>query len=369
MTRFVSFILSFLFTFFSIAQESSLKIEKDGQFYSIEERMQFHKINGLSYIIVENFEIKEIAYKGFRDKENQLPVDENTLFQLGSMTGAVTKFAIMRLVNEERIALDEAANTYLTSWKIKEKSFTKVNPITIRDLLTQTRGLNDIYKPKGYSKDAPLPTLVQILDGKKPSNLGAMTLKKDRNESGNSSMANMMILQQVLEDVHGTSFAQIVQKEVFEVLDMNKSLIRASLSTKEAKNAAIGYSEEGKRVEGGHLVYPELAVGGLWSTPEDYAKLVLHIFKAVRGMDNRFLSQELAKASIHPEEGSHSLILLKNGYSYWGGAPEGFYSQFSGDVDQGSFVMGASNKHLCWRFINMEFTPTVQNKLQKDPSR
>lgn len=340
-------------------QSPVFNIEIESQTYSIEERMAEHQVNGMSYIAVKNFEIDTIIYKGYRDAEHQLPVDENTLFQMGSMTGALTKFAIIRLVNEGKIDLDAAANDYLKSWKIPQQSFTKNKPITVRDLLTQKRGMNDIYKPKGYLPNTPTPTLIQILNGEKPSNLGAMIPKKDRNKSGNSSMVNNMILQQILEDMHAKSFAEIIETAVFQPLQMNKSLIRAELSDKEKENAAVGYEQDKeKRIEGDRWVYPELGVAGLWSTPEDYMKFVLHVFKAANGIDNTLINQDLAQASIEPETGNTALILLKNGTNYWGGAPEGFYSQFQGDAKTGNIIVASTNKHLCWKFINWELLPT-----------
>lgn len=347
------------------AQAPAFNIEVESQTYSIEERMTEHHVNGLSYIAVKNFEIDTIIYKGYRDAENELPVDENTLFQMGSMTGALTKFAIIRLVNDGKIDLEAAANDYLKSWKIPEQSFTKKKPITVRDLLMQKRGMNDIYKPKGYLPNTPTPTLIQILNGEKPSNLGAMIAKKDINKSGNSSMVNNMILQQILEDMYDKSFAEIIETAVFQPLRMSKSLIRTELSIAEKENAAIGYEQnKGKRIEGDRRIHPELGVAGLWSTPEDYMKFVLHLFKAANGTDNTLIKQELAQACIEPETGNTALVLLKNGNNYWGGAPEGFYSQFQGDAKTGNIIVACTNKHLCWKFINWEMLPTGTKYLE-----
>lgn len=332
----------------------------EGSWQTIEERMkpENHNVNGMGYVVIRNLEIDTTIYKGFRDKENGLLVDKKTLFQMGSMTGALVKFSIIRLVNDGRVELDAPANQYLKTWKIPEKSFTKNNPITIRDLLTQSRGFNDIYKPKGYLSGESLPSLLQILNGEAPSNIGAMTLKKDLNKKGNSSIANNLILQQILVDVHGKPFVEIIQEQVFEPLGMTRSLIRAQLSGIEKDNYAVGYAQDnGSRIKGDYRIHPELGVAGLWSTPEDYAKFVIHLFKAARGLDNSLINIDLAKASVEPENGYISLILLKNENNYWGGAPVGFYSQFEGNLEEGWAVISCTNKHLCWRFVNWELMP------------
>src|SRR5205807_1617023 len=56
----------------------------------------------------------------------------------------------------------------------------------------------------------------------------------------------------------------------------------------------------GIELPGGWRVIPELAAGGMWSTPTDLAKLLLAISRAFRGDDNRLLDREMIRAMLTP---------------------------------------------------------------------
>ena len=113
------------------AQKQYFLTQEEGKWYSLEDRLIKHQVNGASTAIIRNFELDTTIQLGFRDKENELEVNEQTLFQMGSMTGALTNFAVVRLASEGKINLDAAANDYLESWKIEDKKFTKNNPDTV----------------------------------------------------------------------------------------------------------------------------------------------------------------------------------------------------------------------------------------------
>ena len=343
------FVTFFVLMTAAVAQNEYFTIEVEGIKYPIAELLKTYQVNGAALAVVRNFDLDTTLEMGLRDKTNQLIVDKNTLFQMGSMTAPLAKFAIMRLVNDGKINLDTDANQYLKSYQIKGKSFLKIEPVTVRDLLLQRRGFKPIYKSEGYAKNELLPTVLQVVKGEKPSNLPALVL--ERNIAKKSSLANILILQLILEDVHQQDFATIIQNQVFEPLGMQNSIIVADIDN---ENAAIGYLENGETVPNGHRIYPELAHGGLWSTPVDYAKFILHIFKAAKGMENSLLRQDLAKQGIEPQNDYISLILLNETDSYWGGAPKGFYCQFAGNAEEGWLVVGCTNQELAWKFVNWE---------------
>lgn len=326
----------------------------DGDYQSLPQRMEFHQVNGASVAIFRNFELDTTFQLGYRDRDNDLAVNEHTLFQLGSMTTALVKFAVIRLVNDDHIGLDAPVNDYLRSWKIEDRWFTRRSPVTVRDILLETRGFTPVYKPTGYQPGAEIPTWEQIMAGEAPSSLEPLRLK--RNRSKKSSLANEMILQRLLEDWYQQPLAEILEEQVFAPLGMTHSLLRASLSTEEAQNASFGYDEQRQKIVGGRWIYPEVAHSGLWTTPEDFGKFILHLFQAAKGVDTSLISQELALAGIHAQQGYNTLILLEKegGGSYWGGAPKGFYSQFAGSLDEGWIVVGCSNRELAWQFVNWE---------------
>lgn len=361
-----NFILILIFftttsTFLNAQEDDIFTFEVDGNTYNMQERMAQENAQGVSLCVMKNGKIFNKKQWGYRDVENQAEVEENTLFHVGGMTGALTNFAVLRLVNDGRVDLDSDVNKYLTSWQLPESKITKNQPVTVRDLLLQKRGFKTISKPSGYVPGSKLPNLVQMLNGEAPSQEQPVKLVSNRNKSGNSSFHNTMILHQMLEDVYEKPFVEIMNEEVLQALNMTESTFSLPLTEEEASRAALGYDDQGNKIEGGRWLYPELAAAGLWCTPKDYGLFVNHIIQAAKGQDNRFLNQELAQAAINPEEGYRALILLKNDdYLYWGGASQGFYTQFEANVEEGWVIVVFINTHLRWR-LNGE----IRNKAKQ----
>jgi len=351
--RIFTFFFSLLLPLIAFSQGPFLT-EIDGKYETLEQRMAYHKVQGSAVAIMRNLEIDTTLYMGYRDEAHQLPVNEETRFQLGSMTGALVNFAVVRLASEGKIDLDAPANDYLTSWKIEEKGFTKGAPITVRDLLLERRGFNPVYKPNGYAPGSDIPTWEQIMAGETPANTDALNLRKSK--AKNSSFANDMILQRLLEDVLQQDFATLMQEQVFGPIGMTHTLVAAELSAEQGQTASFGHEENGETIEGGRWIYPELAHSGVWSTPMDFALFVRHIFRAVKGLDNSLISQELALQGVKAQHENAALILLQgeNGDSYWGGAPKGFYSQFAANFEQGWIVVGCANRELAWQYVNWD---------------
>ena len=364
---FTLILLCALFPLLKAQPEKTFVFEENGKISSMEDKMLQEKIQGLSICLVQNLEVDTALQWGYRDVDKQLKVNEETLFQVGGMAAALTKFAVLRLVKEGRIDLDADVNQYLVTWKLPENKFTKNQPVTIRDLLLNRRGFKTISKPKGYLPGDDLPTLQQMLNGLPPSKEAPVRLKANLNKSGNTSFHTIMILHQLLEDIHQKPFASIMQSEVLTPLGMKNSVFTAALSPTQQLNAAFGYQEDGALIDGGRRVYPELACAGLWTTPTDYARFITHILKAAMGKDNRFLNQPLAQETITPADDYRCLLLFKSDNLYWGGASEGFYTQFEANAEEGWAVIVFMNSHLKWK-LNGEIRHKAKALISANPN-
>lgn len=325
--------------------------EDDGQVLSIPQKMEKEKVAGFSLAIYRDLELDTLVQYGYRDKDRQLPVDEHTVFQVGSMGTAVVHFAVIRTAVDGLIDLDQDVNTYLKSWKLPLNKHNRDNPVTIRQLLLRSRGFRNEYKPKGYPAEAPRPDLLQILDGKSPSQEKSVRLVK--NQAGeDTNFQPCLILQQLLVDVYKQPFPKLMYEVALQPLGMTNSFFTAELSNDQASNAAFGYYRDGVGVPSGYYRYPELAAAGLWTTPADYAKLVQTILLAAEGKDTELISQELAKQSIEAQYYGRSLIFHQGQTLLWGGAPQGYYSIFYADPEARWIAVGMSNSHINWKFVN-----------------
>ena len=79
---------------------------------------------------------------------------------------------------------------------------------------------------------------------------------------------------------------------------MTDSRFAQPLPAEMAVRAARGHYQDGHELPGGWRIIPELAAGGLWSTPMDLAKLLIEIGRAYRGEPRRLLSQETVRGML-----------------------------------------------------------------------
>ncbi|MFK7920482.1 MAG: serine hydrolase domain-containing protein [Bacteroidia bacterium] len=335
------------------AQSPFFSFQGEGVTVSLATKMEEAKVNGISYYIMQEAAEDTSFQIGYRDLENQLPVEMTTQFQVGSMTVPLVHFAVLRAVEEGLVDLDALANDYLQRWQIPWSPLAIFRPVAVRDLLQQNCKFNLGSKPRGYVPGTETPTLIQILKGEAPSQEKAVKLINGYNLRGNGSFANVMILQLLLEDIYQEDLATIIQRQVLTPLEMNHSTFAAELSPESQQTASVGYDKQGVRIEGDRWVFPELGAVGLWSTPEDYAKFVGYIIEASKGKDNRFLSQEMALAGLTPNKQNRGLIFYNNYGPYWGGASMGFRTQFKANVEEGWVAVCFMNSHENWPFMNV----------------
>lgn len=227
------------------------------------------------------------------------PVTARTLFQAASISKPVTAIAALRLVQAGKLDLDTDVNRYLRSWKIPANPFTAEHPVTLRELLTHTAGMT-VHGFAGYAADAPVPTLIQVLDGTPPANSPAIRVDATPGTAWRYSGGGYVIVQQLLEDMTGTPFAKLMRDTVLVPIGMTESTFDQPLPASRMVDIAVPYRSSGQPVRGGPHVYPERAPAGLWTTPSDLARYALEVQRALAG-SGRMLSTSTASQMLTPE--------------------------------------------------------------------
>ncbi|MCH2196489.1 serine hydrolase [Kordia sp.] len=262
--------------------------------WSIEERMKHYGIPGASIAVIHNGEIAWAKGYGVTDKESNTPVTTQTLFQAAATSMPVSAYGALCLVEQHQLDLDENINNYLKSWKVPENEFTKEKKVTIKNILNHSAGIH----PRGtgrYSIDEKIPTLVQILNGTSPAKNAPITINKEPEESVRFAYASYVPIQQLMLDVKGKTFPEIMHELVLEPLEMNNSTYNQSLTAAQLSKIATGYLTDGSKAEGGRSIYPAMATNGLWTTAEDYAKFIINRYQTLNGKTTKGLSRELTK--------------------------------------------------------------------------
>ena len=258
-------------------------------------RMEALHVPGVSVAVIHDGKI--LWARGFGvTRLGGAPVTENTVFQAGSISKPVTAMAVMHLVQAGRLNLDADINTYLKSWKVPESEFTAQKKVTLRGLLSHTAGVT-VHGFPGYASGAPVPTLVQVLNGEKPANTPAIRVNTTPGTLWRYSGGGYVITQQMLLDVTGQTFPAFMQATVLGPLGMTHSTYEQPLPAARQPDAATPYDQNGAAVVGGAHTYPEMAPAGLWTTPSDLARYAIGVQKALTGQ-SRVLSKPTAAEMV-----------------------------------------------------------------------
>ena len=267
---------------------------------SITDLMKETNTPGINIAIIHDSEIIWTKGYGIADIETELPVNTNTIFQAASISKPLTALAVMKLVQDGKLDLDENINTYLKTWKLPENEFTAKRKVTLRTLLSHTAGVTGHGFP-GYKHDAEIPTLVQVLNGELPANTGKIEVDMEPNTKCRYSGGGYTIVQQVLIDQLQKSFQEIMQQLVLEPLGMTNSFFSNwSLNEKQCSNATAGHNGDGSQVDGKRHIYPEMAAAGLWTTAEDLAKFSIEVQRSLKGESNKILTKEFMESMTTP---------------------------------------------------------------------
>ena len=120
--------------------------------------------------------------------------------------------AAMRAVQDGRFGLDDDINTLLKSWKLPDSEFTRGQPVTPRSLMSHTSGLGDGFGFPGYHPSAPRPTLVEILNGSKPSNVGPVLMERPPFTALKYSGGGVTLMQLAMTDALGRPYADMMRE-------------------------------------------------------------------------------------------------------------------------------------------------------------
>ena len=89
------------------------------------------KIPGLAACVIQDYQVVFEDYMGYADVEAKVPVDENTLFPIASLTKIYSTVMMMKLVEEGKVSLDDPIQKYYPGLPSQE-------PIQVKHLMSHT---------------------------------------------------------------------------------------------------------------------------------------------------------------------------------------------------------------------------------------
>ena len=260
--------------------DSSAELPEDPFAVTLQQRMPKllakHRVPGAVVSSIRNGEVAWTKAFGLADVRTRTPMRPDMVFNHGSDGKVLAAWGMMRLVEAGKVELDAPANRYLKRWQIRSTKFDPTG-VTPRRLISHTAGLTG-RGFKDYRQGVPLPSLVEVLEGKNKDD-GAVYIKWEPGTTNMYSGGGFVIAQMIIEDVSGEPFADFMRREVAEPLGL--STLEWVWTPELERRAPTPYDHEQKEV--GYRQLAAQAVGSEICSVPDFARFVV---AAVNGPHN-----------------------------------------------------------------------------------
>jgi CubicO group peptidase (beta-lactamase class C family) len=262
----------------------------------VRETMRKEGIPGISVAVIDHGQLAWAQGFGWRDVEKRLPVDTDTQFQVGSISKPVSALGVLLLNDAGKVELDQDVNSHLKGWHLDSR-YTN-DPVTLRQLLCHRAGMVP-HGFLGFRESRKPPSLLEVLRRHYFLN-GPVKVRYPPGSRNKYSGGGYCVAQKAVEDVTAESFEAAMSGLLLRPLGMGRSHFhQPPLDT---TNTARGYGGVRSVVFPGRWrVFPQKAAAGLWSTPQDLARLIVALQKAKAGEAGGPISPAIAEASLKPQ--------------------------------------------------------------------
>ena len=205
------------------AQNASITPDPVGDY--VRSEMQKQRIPGLSLLLSKGGQIVRAEGFGLANVELQVPVRPETVFQSGSVGKQFTATAVMMLVEEGKVALDDPLTKYFPdapgAWK----------EVTVRQLLSHTAGFTDYPEKFDFRKDWTEDELLKVVEG--------IPLAYPPGTKWDYSNLGYLTLGILIHRVTGEFYGDFLQQRIFRPLGMQTTRILSEADI--VPNRAAGY--------------------------------------------------------------------------------------------------------------------------------
>lgn len=275
----------------------------------IDNELAAHNLAGFSLAIIDDYEIIYSKQFGLKSFETSEKIDENTAFSTASISKPIT--ALLCLILEEKglINLEDPIEDYLKRWKLPESQLILTNKPNWLHFLNHTSGTSQHGFADFYEGDY-IPSIVESLYGKIPRYDKEIEFQFSPGDDWSYSGGGYVIIQMALEDELGKSLAELASEYLFDPLGLENTTMVQPNEDGFLENIALVHDKEGKVIKTGLPITPQVAPSGMWSTPNDLAKIVIRIQKALKGDSEGIISQNIAQKAL-------KVTALKNAVGGW----------------------------------------------------
>lgn len=215
---------------------------------------------GAAVIVTRNGQIVFRKGYGLANLELNVPVKPEMVFRLCSVTKQFTAVAVMMLVEQGKLSLNDDINRFFPDYPTGGKK------ITVENLLTHTSGIKDYLNkvwPKRISQEFKPGELIELFknDG----------LDFEPGTKADYSNSNYVLLGAIIEKLSGKDYGEFIEEQIFKPLGMKHSSYERV--QKLIPNRVSGYlTLNGAYINAAYLSMSQLyAAGGLDSSVDDLA--------------------------------------------------------------------------------------------------
>jgi len=258
------------------------------------------KVPGGVALVARGGKIVDVTTFGYRELATKTLMTEDTIFAIASMTKPITCAALMTLVEQKAIGLDDPVEKYLPEFKdqrvladVREGAETEdlkstvstvpaMRSVTIRHLLTHTSGIaygvfdsTDVRLKELYRKAGVVGPRHKTLD-ELIGRLAQVPLAHQPGEGWTYGFSHD-VLARVIEVVSGRRFDQFLQERIFTPLSLGDTFFHVPEDKRDRVATIYDVGEDGRLAalpkEYGSKTFFQ-GGGGLFSTARDYARFV-----------------------------------------------------------------------------------------------
>jgi CubicO group peptidase (beta-lactamase class C family) len=242
----------------SVAAQDASAVSKNVATY-VRGEMQRQHIPGLALLVARGGKILQAEGFGLANVELQVPVKPETVFQSGSVGKQFTATAVMMLVEEGKVGLDNPLNKYFAdapaSWK----------NVTVQELLSHTAGFGDYPEKFDFRKDWTEDEELKLVE--------SIPLEYPPGTKWEYSNLGYLTLGVLIHRVTGEFYGEFLRQRIFEPIGMQTTRIISEADI--VPNRAAGYrlvKGELKNQEWVSPVVNTTADGSLYFSILDLAK-------------------------------------------------------------------------------------------------
>ncbi|WP_211215639.1 serine hydrolase domain-containing protein [Colwellia piezophila] len=280
----------------------------------LEAQKDYQDIPFMSGVVVKDQQILWSGAFGNANREGAVPSNVNTMSSICSISKIFTATAVMKLVDQGKLSLDDKVKDILPKYSVIQK-FTEGGSVTVRSLLNHTSGLPRDTNHGYYSApEHPFPTEDEMFES-----LSIQATESPVGTDISYSNIGYALLGLIIEEVTGVTYKNYIEASIFQPLNMSNSVVemQSSLYGNKHARAYTAINRNGKRkVANFYQTKAMQSAMGISTTALDMAKFAKWQFRLADASQAEILQPSTLKSMHHTQATSQSDNEYDRGFGY-----------------------------------------------------